>query len=274
MTVQVEIEPAVGVPGGETVRQVHGEGGLADPRHAVDGQHGHRRVSEHPVGGQEGEFGRPAGEGGDIARQVVGRGILSGRSHPGFGQEPGVTTEDALMQFLQGGARPGAELVDESFPCLPVGRQRVRLAPADVQRPHEKLDELLVEGEAGDQFGQFRDQPGVVSAAEFEGDALDGAAEHLVFEVLARDACPGTLQTCQWFAAPQVRRFLVERKGVIGLAARRRCPGFRAQSAEPVIIDFFDVRFQYVRPGNVAQVGAFSFADILEAASQAGDVSL
>ena len=65
--VQVEVEPAVRIRGGEPVRDVHGQAGLADARHAVDRD---RAGGPQQLLDQRG-LRLPAGEVEQVGRQVV-----------------------------------------------------------------------------------------------------------------------------------------------------------------------------------------------------------
>ena len=88
--VQVEVEPAVRIRGGEPVGHVHGQAGLAHARHAVD---------RDRAGGAQQLFDQrglrlPAGEVEQVGRQVVaargGRRAGLGRLGPHRAQRPGV----------------------------------------------------------------------------------------------------------------------------------------------------------------------------------------
>ena len=82
---------------GQPVRGVHREGGLADPGHPIDRDDPHHPATRRRGGGQRphqlGEFGLPARERGDVARQGPGRRcrerpqrlVLPGREHLGWG---------------------------------------------------------------------------------------------------------------------------------------------------------------------------------------------
>ncbi len=72
---QIDVEAAVGEPVGDPVGPVHGEGGLAGPRHAVDDADDRgpgRSVSLGQQGRQVVEFGPPAGEQGQIRGELSG----------------------------------------------------------------------------------------------------------------------------------------------------------------------------------------------------------
>lgn len=166
---------------------------LADPCHALDrGDHDgglRSRLAQPP------QLGLPAGELGDVHRQLAMRVQSRGRGHPAF--------EDHLLQLAQPRARLDADLLDHVFAGRREGLQRLAATARAIQRQHQLRPELLAQRVQRGLPPQPVDH--VVEPAEFQrgpGEPLDrgetafldpgelGAQQRSRVELGGRDAVP------------------------------------------------------------------------------------
>ena len=148
--VRVQVDEQLTVRIGETVRQVHGERGLADARHAVDRRDHDGRLAgdltQEPL-----DLGGPAGEVGDVARERVQR-----RPRLLAAQQP-------FVQFPQLRAGIDAQFVGQQHTHVLERPQRLRRTARTVQRAHQLKPQLFAQRSQGGQFQQIADEPVAVT---------------------------------------------------------------------------------------------------------------
>ncbi len=132
--------------------------------HAPDA--GQRRHGHHPALRRRQHLAQLRDEGG-AAGEVGDRGgelRRADRDDRGFGErcrrfrEARVRLEDALLQLPQARTGVDAQLVRQQAPRVRVHRQRLRLAPAAVQREHQQLAQAFPQGVRRGERRQFRDR--------------------------------------------------------------------------------------------------------------------
>lgn len=185
MPVQIHEQLPVGEVGGEPVRDVDGERGLADPGHPVDG---HRTAEAEGVE-QTADLGFPAGEIRDVVREEAPCLAVFG-----------LVAEDPLVEFAE--FRPGVdpEFLHQPGPCLPVDVERAGLPALLVQRAHEQPGERLPERVFGDQRRQFRD--GVLPGRDLLVEAALHNGQTALVELFGLAAQRRTVHTGQGGAVP------------------------------------------------------------------------
>ncbi len=81
-------------------------------------------------------------------------------------------TQDRSLELLQRGARLDPELIHEQASSFPVGRERLSLPPATVEREHQLPPRLLAERLLLDQRLELADETLVRAELELRLDPL------------------------------------------------------------------------------------------------------
>ena len=165
------------------------------------------------------------------------------------GLSDGILVQDRVLQRAQLRAGLDAEVAGEHAARVLVGVERLRLAPAAVEREHELGDEPLARRMLGDEPAQLRDQLRVAAGGRVGLDARLQRGELLLLE-------PGDLgggerlvrQVGERRPAPHVLRLAQERRGLLGLAR-----GERAAAALDQLVEAFGVELAGVDAQPVAR---------------------
>ncbi len=171
---EVDVQLPVGEGRPRQVGDVHGEGGLADAADAGQRRDGHDAARRAVPGRRGQDVAQLADEGGaagevrdrrgQLCRPDGGHRRLRGRCG-GLGQRR-VGAQDALLEFLEAGARVDAEFVGEQAPRVRVDGQRLGLASAAVQGQHQQLAQAFAQRVGRGERRQLRDRLGVAALLE------------------------------------------------------------------------------------------------------------
>ncbi|GAA3097708.1 hypothetical protein GCM10020254_48840 [Streptomyces goshikiensis] len=205
---EVHVELAVGEVRAGGVRDVHGEGGLADAADAGERGDGHdlalgARQDRAELADERGASGE-VGHGGG---QLGGLHVDGGRGRCGVlgAGEFGVGAQDALLEGGELGAGVDAEFLGEEPAGVGVDGEGLGLAAAAVEGEHQQLAQPLAQRVGGGQRGELGDGLGVVADLQVEVqaglqqlDAPFGEPGPLGLGVRAGDSGEG-------FAVPEVQ---------------------------------------------------------------------
>ena len=118
-----------------------------------------------------------------------------------------VMGQDRLLERAQVGPRLDADLLDQRVARAAVGLERVGLAPAAVERQHQRTVQALAQGLLGHRGLELRDQVGMAPEREFRlGPRLERRPAALLEaqDLGLRERLE--LEVGQWRAAPEVER--------------------------------------------------------------------
>lgn len=238
---EVDVQLPVREGGPRPVGDVHREGRLADAADA-----GQRRDRHHAarrrLPGRGGQYvaqlpdeGRAAGEVGNgrgqLRRAQRGRrGLRGGRRELGQGR---VGLEDALLEFLEAGARVDAQLVGEQAARVRVDGERLRLAAAAVQGQHQQLAQAFAQRVRRGQRRQFRDRLGVTALVEVHVEAGFEELEPPFAETDPLRLRVRPRHAGQHLAVPQVQRPAQQVTGVAQVPGAPGLLGRRGQVLGP-----------------------------------------
>ena len=140
----------------------------------------------------------------------------------------GLLAQDRRVQLLQGRRRLDTQLVDEHLARVLVGLERLRLAPASVEREHELAARALAKRVLADERLELADELGGATELELRLDPLLDRRQAKLLEprrlVLGERL---VREVGERRAAPELKRFGDQRP----LAARPRRSGPRSPAA-------------------------------------------
>ncbi len=260
----MEEEASVGEAVPQPVREVDGQGALADAAHAVDRLDGHDVVRGAPLlaerGGEPPQLLAPPGPG-DVARQVVrdpargpgGRSLL-GR---GAGEQDGGggSGQDALVDPVQPAPGVESDVLHDPLPRpleQPGGLGR---PVAAVQGDGQPLGQRLVHGARLDQRQQHGYGVGVLPAVEQDlGPGQRGHQPGLAGG-RAQMLGPGAGDAGQRLPVPVVLRPVQQAQGALGVAAVPEGAGPLDAGGVAAQVDPVRVGLQGVQVGAAAERG-------------------
>jgi hypothetical protein len=177
--------------------------------------------------------------------------------------------QDRVLERPQLRARLDAEVARELLACVLVGVERLRLAPAAVEREHQLGDEPLAGRMLGDEPAQLRDELGVTAGSGIGLDARLQRGELLLLEprdLGRRERLVG--EVGERGAAPHLLRFAQDRRGFLRLPR-----GQRPAAALHEVIEAVGVELAALDAQPVAGRGRRQDA-LPERLAQPGDVDL
>ncbi len=153
-------------------------------------------------------------------------GLLRGRRRRDrFGGGQGrIALQDPAVQLLQVRPRRDAEFREEQLPHPAVDRQRVRLPPGLVQRPHQQLVRPLVQRVFGGEGGQLGDAARVAAERQVQPDPFLQQRQPQFLQPLAVPFRERAGYAGQRFALPQFQRLVEQVPGAQRIGS---CGAFR-----------------------------------------------